>query len=383
MYVRALRGKKKVLGAEHTSTLDTVVNLGATYAIRGKISEAEEMYERALRGEEHPSKLNAVTNLGNLYFNQGKVVEAEDMYLRALCGSEEAWGAEHMSTLTIIYNLGALYTDQDKKVEAEEIYIRALRGYEKARGLRYPLTLKTMNLLGDLYLRQGKTEEAEMLLLSMIKRTLEADGTWPRSFDFPLHRLLSNYRQRAHWSFAFCSGKLPREFAPFISSRCQPAALWDRVLGLRGFFIKPSDQCLYLIGGILLAIGDESDAIHAFQHCKSILLKGIERDGCVRVMPADEDHHSCNSCEFRDFCRRCWLRCHADDDQETSQAIAQRSSHRFCEVPGVKQTEVEDLEVARQAAKRWLHDLFDRGPTFGNRVDLSLLTIGHEMLVPL
>jgi tetratricopeptide (TPR) repeat protein len=52
MYVRALRGKEKVWGAEHTSTLDTVNNLGLLYADQGKMAEAEAMYVRALRGYE-------------------------------------------------------------------------------------------------------------------------------------------------------------------------------------------------------------------------------------------------------------------------------------------------------------------------------------------
>jgi tetratricopeptide (TPR) repeat protein len=50
MYERALRGCEKVLGAEHTSTLDTVHNLGLLYRNQGKLALAEQMYERALRG---------------------------------------------------------------------------------------------------------------------------------------------------------------------------------------------------------------------------------------------------------------------------------------------------------------------------------------------
>jgi hypothetical protein len=52
MYVRALRGKEKAWGAEHTSTLGTVNNLGLLYADQGKMAEAEAMYVRALRGYE-------------------------------------------------------------------------------------------------------------------------------------------------------------------------------------------------------------------------------------------------------------------------------------------------------------------------------------------
>jgi hypothetical protein len=46
MYLRALQGKEKALGAEHTSTLDTVNNLGNLYNNQGKMAEAEVMYLR-------------------------------------------------------------------------------------------------------------------------------------------------------------------------------------------------------------------------------------------------------------------------------------------------------------------------------------------------
>ncbi|KAK3617042.1 hypothetical protein LTR56_025553 [Elasticomyces elasticus] len=50
IYTRALEGYEKELGADHTSTLDTVNNLGSVYLRQGKRAEAEEMYMRALEG---------------------------------------------------------------------------------------------------------------------------------------------------------------------------------------------------------------------------------------------------------------------------------------------------------------------------------------------
>ena len=140
LYVRALRGKEKAWGPEHTSTLDTVNNLGLLYKAQGKMAEAEEMLLRALRGKEkawgpeHTSTLTTVNNLGLLYADQGKMAEAEEMYVRALRGYEKAWGPEHTSTLNTVNNLGLLYKAQGKMAEAEEMYVRALRGYENVVG---------------------------------------------------------------------------------------------------------------------------------------------------------------------------------------------------------------------------------------------------------
>jgi len=62
--------------------------LGDLYKDQGKMAEAEKMYERALDGKEkawgpeHTSTLDTVNNLGLLYTDQGKLVEAEKMYQR-------------------------------------------------------------------------------------------------------------------------------------------------------------------------------------------------------------------------------------------------------------------------------------------------------------
>jgi tetratricopeptide (TPR) repeat protein len=73
--------------------------LGLLYADQGKLAEAGQMYQRALQGyekalgAEHTSTLQTVQSLGILYTNQGKLAEAEQMHQRALQGYEKALGA--------------------------------------------------------------------------------------------------------------------------------------------------------------------------------------------------------------------------------------------------------------------------------------------------
>ncbi|MCJ1417808.1 hypothetical protein MMC32_004153 [Xylographa parallela] len=72
MYMRALKGYEKAWGAEHTSTPDTVNNLGVLYKNQGKMAEAEKMYIRALEGfkkiyeADHPRVLLVESNLSLL-----------------------------------------------------------------------------------------------------------------------------------------------------------------------------------------------------------------------------------------------------------------------------------------------------------------------------
>ena len=139
----------KVIEQSQTSEQDTgdLFMIGYLYSDQGKLAEVEQMFMRALKGKEktlgveHTSTLDIVNNLGNLYRNQGKLVEAEQMYMRALEGYEKAWGANHTSTLSIVNNLGALYNNQGKLAEAKQMYMRALKGYEKAHGSNHQTTI--------------------------------------------------------------------------------------------------------------------------------------------------------------------------------------------------------------------------------------------------
>jgi tetratricopeptide (TPR) repeat protein len=148
-------------GKEQHTVLDALHLLGILYANQGKLSEVDQMYERALRGYEealgpaHKLTLDSIHCLGNLYRDQGKLSEAEQLYERALRGYEEALGPAHTSTLGTVNNLGDLYREQGKLGEAEQMYEQALRGYKMAIGSdvvqQYRLALNTLENMGDLY----------------------------------------------------------------------------------------------------------------------------------------------------------------------------------------------------------------------------------------
>ena len=148
MYQRALQGYEKVGGPDHTSTLETVNNLGLLYAARGKLDEAGKMFQRALQGSEkslgpgHKSTLDTVNNLGLFYARQGKLDEAEKMYQRALQGKEKTLGPDHTSTLGTVNNFGLFYKSQGEAVGLEDVP-------------RYRPALTAIKNLGDLFVAQG------------------------------------------------------------------------------------------------------------------------------------------------------------------------------------------------------------------------------------
>ena len=102
MYFQALQGKKKAWGPDHTSTLDTVNNLGLLYTSLGRLNEAENMYFRALQGyketlgqeavKTYIPALNTAQNMAVLFQQTGRMQEAEGLYEQALFGIKAVFG---------------------------------------------------------------------------------------------------------------------------------------------------------------------------------------------------------------------------------------------------------------------------------------------------
>lgn len=121
MYQRALQGKEKAWGTDHTVTLGTVNNLGILYVDLGRLEEAEKMYQRALQGYEtalgqeavktYIPALNTSQNLANLYEQMSRTIEAEKLYLYALRSIEAVLGRSSERYQSIAEALDALRSD--------------------------------------------------------------------------------------------------------------------------------------------------------------------------------------------------------------------------------------------------------------------------------
>ena len=117
MYMRALEGKEEEFGAKHTSTLDTVNNIGVLYSDQGKLDEAEKMFRQALEGYEEAigienmqtyiPALNAMKNLADLVSNT-RAEESRIMYRKALAGFITIRGASSDVCLDLSQRLDAL-----------------------------------------------------------------------------------------------------------------------------------------------------------------------------------------------------------------------------------------------------------------------------------
>ena len=117
MYKQALRGYKEALGPSHSSTLQTLSNLGLLYMKQGRLDEADQMYEQALRGYEALSSvyiqqslpaLNTLENMGDLYARQAEVAKAQAMYAKALSGLTSTLGQSSERCMSLAAKMEAL-----------------------------------------------------------------------------------------------------------------------------------------------------------------------------------------------------------------------------------------------------------------------------------
>jgi tetratricopeptide (TPR) repeat protein len=285
MFMRALKGKEKALGADHTSTLDAVHSLAILYTDQGKLLEAEEIYKRALRGykkalgADHTSTLDTVHNLGVLYKAQGKLAEAEEMHLRALKGYEMALGANARTipVLNTVTNLGVLYKDQGKLAEAEEMYHRALQGYDEVLGPDHTSTIGVARLLCSLYRRMAFRQRFK-------------------------YRLSASY---------YC-----RHIGEAKRISCQRAFI--DCISIRRQYPSSGSQVYGDLGRILMWNYDEDHAALAFEQQIELVNNewlhfNIQCDGCRSSLNLETGRLICKNCLDCDLCLKCYKKYELDE----------------------------------------------------------------------
>ena len=136
MYLKALDGYTKVVGADDERTLNTTNNLAVLYSGQGRLEEAESMFRKALDSKEktlgftNEDTLDTATNLGNVLMELGRLDEARALFNKSIdafhnmsCKGDQVEGERSASLLN---NLGNLNMREEKQDEAKACYERAL-----------------------------------------------------------------------------------------------------------------------------------------------------------------------------------------------------------------------------------------------------------------
>ena len=206
--VQMLDMRKRVLGAEHPDTLESMRNLASTYSSQGRWNEAEYLQvqvldmSKKLLGEKHLVTLRSMGNLGCTYSKQGKWNEAEQLGVQVLDMSKKLLGAEHPETLRSMANLASRYLKIGKWNEAEQLGVQALDMRKRLLGAEHPDTLISMETIANIYSSWGKWNEAEQLgvqVLDMSKKLLGAEH--PDTLR-NMANLASTYSYQGRWDEA-------------------------------------------------------------------------------------------------------------------------------------------------------------------------------------
>lgn len=146
-------------------------SVGGLRKAQGRDDEAEAAYVRALnlkleiRAHNNSEIAQPLNNLGQLYIRQGRLAEAEDCLERALKARAEhpTLGPDHPWLVYSLNGLATVYTLQERYAEASQTLQRSLGIAEKAHGHTHPNVRWCLTLLGDLQQARGDYSAAESL----------------------------------------------------------------------------------------------------------------------------------------------------------------------------------------------------------------------------
>jgi tetratricopeptide (TPR) repeat protein len=180
----ALEESERVLGPEHSTSVDLINKLAILYHNKGDYPEAEGFYRKALDitertlGPDDPTTLQTVHNFATFLGAKGDYFKAKPLRQRAFEGRERVLGPDHIDTLSSAMALAYLYFRTGDYEDSEALYKRALQGYKRVLGEDDIETIKCLHNYSMLVAGKGDYEEAARManrVVSFLDRTLPAD----------------------------------------------------------------------------------------------------------------------------------------------------------------------------------------------------------------
>ena len=147
----------KMLGMEHTSTMDILLLLSTTYWQLARIEEATNLLQRILeacisvRGKTDLKTLKIMDAYGSSRWQQGRIPEARRIHETAVDGYKQVLGDNHVDTLRAMGNLGRAVTKDFRFTEAVKIHSKVFIGLHEKLGPSHLDTLIAMDNLAMAY----------------------------------------------------------------------------------------------------------------------------------------------------------------------------------------------------------------------------------------
>jgi tetratricopeptide (TPR) repeat protein len=149
----ALDVRERVLGAEHSDTLNSRDHLGLVMDRQGQYAEAEKIHRRTLEvksrvlGEDHPSTLNSIANLALTYRYQGRLTEAEKLQLEVTQVRKTVLGEDHPSTLNSMANLSCTWREKGRQIDAVRLIGECVQLRRRVLGVSHPYYANSLAMM--------------------------------------------------------------------------------------------------------------------------------------------------------------------------------------------------------------------------------------------
>ena len=147
----------KMLGIEHTITMDILLLLSSTYWQLTRIQEAADLQQRVLeacinaRGKNDLKTLKIMDAYGSSQWQQGRIPEARKIHETAVEGFKKVLGDNHVDTLRAMGNLGRAVGKDFRFTEAVKIHSKVVTGLRDKLGHSHLDTLIAMDNLAMAY----------------------------------------------------------------------------------------------------------------------------------------------------------------------------------------------------------------------------------------
>ncbi|KAJ5050154.1 hypothetical protein NUH16_008692 [Penicillium rubens] len=229
--LREMENNKRILGLEHTLTVESMNRLVSTYWKRGQLEEAANLLEQvpAIRntklGEDHSATLTNMSDIACSYKSQGNWVEALKFDLKMFEKKKLMLGPRHFWTLDAMNDIADSYANLGR-YEEEELIARQL--VDIAGEVLSPtddsLLIWKMSLVST-YRNQGKLDHAKNLGQEVATTCQVSFGMNDPLTLTALVSLASTYQDQARWSDAEDLGKEVVRISEIVHGETHPETL--------------------------------------------------------------------------------------------------------------------------------------------------------------
>jgi hypothetical protein len=156
MHRQVLETRMRILGPEHRDTVLSMKNIALVLRRQKRLQEAEELQVKGMNilkrvlGHEAPETIDLMASLAITYGTQGRFRDEEVLERQVLELSRKTMGNLHRDTLTSMHNLANTLKNQGRVGEAISMMSTCLELREKVIGVQHPFTISSRKIVQEL-----------------------------------------------------------------------------------------------------------------------------------------------------------------------------------------------------------------------------------------